>query len=43
MKALVFTKYSTTDVLKLKEVEKPVAKDEEVLIKVCAATVNRTD
>ncbi|NOU86020.1 zinc-binding dehydrogenase [Paenibacillus sp. LMG 31460] len=43
MKAMVYTKYGTTDVLKLKEVEKPNPKDNEVLIKVYAASVNSWD
>ena len=32
MKAIVFTKYGSPDVLQLKEVDKPVLKDNEVLI-----------
>ena len=43
MKAIVFTKYGSPDVLQLKEVAKPTPKDDEVLIKVHAASVNDWD
>jgi len=43
MKAIVYTKYGSPDVLELKEVEKPSPKDNQVLIKVQAASVNLSD
>ena len=43
MKAVVYTKYGTPDVLQLKEVEKPIPKDDEILIKVHAASINSWD
>jgi len=43
MKAIVFTKYGTPDVLELKEIDQPVPKENEVLVKVCAVSINDWD
>jgi len=43
MKAIVFTQYGSPDVMPLAEVAKPTPKDDEVLIKVYAASVNAAD
>ena len=43
MKAIVYYSYGSPDVLKCEEIEKPTAGDNEVLIKVRAASVNPLD
>jgi NADPH:quinone reductase-like Zn-dependent oxidoreductase len=43
MKAIVYHEYGSSHVLKCEEVEKPAPKDDEVLIKVRAASVNPLD
>jgi len=43
MKAIICTKYGSPDVLKLQDVAKPAPKDDEVLIKIHAASVNARD
>jgi NADPH:quinone reductase-like Zn-dependent oxidoreductase len=43
VKAAIHTKYGSPDVLTIQDIERPVPKDNEVLIQIHATTVNRTD
>ena len=43
MKAIVYTKYGSPDVLELEEVDKPIPTDNEVLVKVHAVSINDWD
>ena len=43
MKAVVYTRYGPPDVLRLTDVDTPVPKDDEVLVKVHAVSLNASD
>ena len=43
MKAITYTKYGSPDVLQIKDVEKPSVKDDEVLVKIHAVSLNAYD
>jgi 2-desacetyl-2-hydroxyethyl bacteriochlorophyllide A dehydrogenase len=43
MKAIICPKYGSPDILELKKVEKPIPKENEVLIKIYAASLNAAD
>lgn len=43
MKAAVHTRYGPPDVVRIREVDAPVPRDNEVLVRIHATTVNRTD
>ena len=43
MKAVIRDSYGSPDVLELREIEKPIPKDDEIILKVYASSVNHAD
>ena len=43
MRAVVHDRYGAPDVLRIAEVERPVPDDDQILVRIHATTVNRTD
>lgn len=43
MKAIVYDKYGSPDVLRMEDIERPIPDDNEILVKVCAVSINSWD
>ena len=43
MKAAICTKYGPPEVLRIAQYQKPVPRDDEILIKICATSVTNSD